>query len=150
MFTVTQIIPLLGFNLSNELVRIIGVSEIVLFEKRIVLMTEQWSLVFYRKGVQSSDLTQCRNFMSDKWFQGNDVGTQYRSGLYYTREDQKPLLEKSKEVYQNLLSKPITTEILPAGPFYYAEDYHQQYLHKNPGGYCSMRGTGVACPKVEL
>ncbi|XP_063724096.1 peptide methionine sulfoxide reductase MsrA 2-like [Symsagittifera roscoffensis] len=82
--------------------------------------------------------------------QGNDVGTQYRSGLYYTREDQKPLLEKSKEVYQNLLSKPITTEILPAGPFYYAEDYHQQYLHKNPGGYCSMRGTGVACPKVEL
>ncbi|XP_075257646.1 mitochondrial peptide methionine sulfoxide reductase-like [Convolutriloba macropyga] len=82
--------------------------------------------------------------------QGNDFGTQYRSALYYTREDQKVLAEKSLSVYQELILKRITTEIKEAGPFYYAEDYHQQYLHKVPGGYCGLKGTGVSCPKVEL
>lgn len=79
--------------------------------------------------------------------QGNDLGTQYRSGIYYTRAAQLSLIEESKRVYQARLDAvnagQITTEILPAGPFYYAETYHQQYLHKNPGGYCGLGGTGV-------
>jgi peptide-methionine (S)-S-oxide reductase len=80
--------------------------------------------------------------------QGNDVGTQYRSGLYFSQEEDRPLLEASRLRYQQALnaagrSTDITTEILPAGPFYYAEDYHQQYLSKNPGGYCGLGGTGV-------
>ena len=57
---------------------------------------------------------------------------------------------KSRDAYAALLSRPITTEVAEAGPFYYAEDYHQQYLHKEPYGYCSMRGTGVQCPKIDL
>ena len=82
--------------------------------------------------------------------QGNDVGTQYRSGIYYDDENQRRAADASKAAYQERLSAAgygaITTEILPAPEFYYAEDYHQQYLAKNPDGYCGLGGTGVACP----
>ena len=81
--------------------------------------------------------------------QGGDVGTQYRSGIYYYDDAQKAAAERSREVYQQQLTGAgygkITTEILPAPEFYYAEDYHQQYLSKNPDGYCGLGGTGVAC-----
>ena len=82
--------------------------------------------------------------------QGNDIGTQYRSGIYYFDEGQRQAAEQSRDEYQRALSKEghgaITTEILPAPEFYYAEDYHQQYLSKNPDGYCGLGGTGVTCP----
>ena len=82
--------------------------------------------------------------------QGNDVGTQYRSGVYTFSEDQQTAAEAAKTDYQTRLSDagygPITTEIRSAPPFYYAEDYHQQYLAKNPSGYCGVGGTGVTCP----
>jgi peptide-methionine (S)-S-oxide reductase len=82
--------------------------------------------------------------------QGNDVGTQYRSGIYYYDEAQKAAAERTRDEYQAALTKAghprITTEILPAPEFYYAEDYHQQYLSKNPDGYCGLGGTGVSCP----
>ncbi len=82
--------------------------------------------------------------------QGNDVGTQYRSGIYTFSDEQQRLAEASREAYQQALSqngfREITTEILPAPTFYYAEDYHQQYLAKNPNGYCGLGGTGVSCP----
>jgi len=82
--------------------------------------------------------------------QGNDVGTQYRSAVYWTTEDQRRLAEASREAYAQRLDAAgypqITTEIAQAEPFYYAEDYHQQYLHKNPWGYCGIGGTGVSCP----
>ena len=82
--------------------------------------------------------------------QGNDVGTQYRSGIYWCSEAQRAAAESSRAAYQHALSTSrfgtITTEILPASEFYYAEDYHQQYLAKNPGGYCGLGGTGVSCP----
>jgi peptide-methionine (S)-S-oxide reductase len=82
--------------------------------------------------------------------QGNDTGTQYRSGIYTYSQEQKKLAEESKNVYQQALTKAgygeITTEILEAPEFYYAEDYHQQYLAKNPGGYCGLGGTNVSCP----
>jgi len=82
--------------------------------------------------------------------QGNDVGTQYRSALYWTTEAQRDAALASKEAYQQQLGASgygeITTEIAPAGDFFYAEDYHQQYLAKNPGGYCGLGGTGVSCP----
>jgi peptide-methionine (S)-S-oxide reductase len=82
--------------------------------------------------------------------QGNDVGTQYRSAIYWTSEVQRDAAVASKETYQGQLRGAgygdITTEITEAGPFYYAEDYHQQYLAKNPGGYCGLGGTGVSCP----
>ncbi len=81
--------------------------------------------------------------------QGPDRGTQYRSGIYTHSQQQQAAAEASRDAYQQALKGSghgdITTEILPAPEFYYAEDYHQQYLHKNPGGYCSMRGTGAAC-----
>jgi len=81
--------------------------------------------------------------------QGNDVGTQYRSALYYTTAAQKAEAEASRDAYAKALSRagygPITTEIAEAGPFYFAEDYHQQYLAKNPAGYCGHGGTGVSC-----
>jgi peptide-methionine (S)-S-oxide reductase len=81
--------------------------------------------------------------------QGNDMGTQYRSGIYYNLESQQETAQRSQEQYQQKLEAaghaPITTEILPSGPFYYAEDYHQQYLHKNPSGYCGLGGIGVTC-----
>ena len=82
--------------------------------------------------------------------QGNDVGTQYRSGVYVTNDAQAAAAQASKAAYQVELSKQgygqITSEIAPAGPFYFAEDYHQQYLAKNPQGYCGIGGTGVTCP----
>jgi peptide-methionine (S)-S-oxide reductase len=81
--------------------------------------------------------------------QGADVGTQYRSGIYVDGDEQKRLAEASRGAYQERLRQAgfgsITTEILPAREFYYAEDYHQQYLAKNPEGYCGLGGTGVAC-----
>jgi peptide-methionine (S)-S-oxide reductase len=82
--------------------------------------------------------------------QGNDVGTQYRSAIYTYSEAQRRAAEASREAYQRALSArgfgAITTEIRPAPEFYYAEDYHQQYLAKNPMGYCGLGGTGVSCP----
>ncbi len=85
--------------------------------------------------------------------QGNDVGSQYRSAILWQNEEQRLAAEASRDAYQAMLSQAghgqITTEISqanPAHPFYYAEDYHQQYLAKNPGGYCGLGGTGVACP----
>ena len=82
--------------------------------------------------------------------QGNDVGTQYRSAIYTYSDDQRRAAEASRDAYQRALSArgygAITTEIRPAGEFYYAEDYHQQYLAKNPDGYCGIGGTGVSCP----
>jgi peptide-methionine (S)-S-oxide reductase len=82
--------------------------------------------------------------------QGNDVGTQYRSGIYTYGDAQQRAAERSREAFQQQLTAarygPITTEILPAPEFYYAEDYHQQYLAKNPDGYCGLGGTGVSCP----
>ena len=81
--------------------------------------------------------------------QGNDVGTQYRSVIYTSSDEQRRAAEASMAAYQAELKKagygPITTEIRPAPEFYYAEDYHQQYLHKNPNGYCGVGGTGVKC-----
>jgi peptide-methionine (S)-S-oxide reductase len=82
--------------------------------------------------------------------QGNDVGTQYRSGIYLADEADIATAQESLETYQAALGKAgrgkITTEIRKAGPFYFAEDYHQQYLAKNPSGYCGLGGTGVSCP----
>jgi len=82
--------------------------------------------------------------------QGNDRGTQYRSGIYYFDDAQHELASQSMQRYQSALQGagygPITTEVIPAPPFYYAEEYHQQYLAKNPGGYCGLGGTGVDCP----
>jgi peptide-methionine (S)-S-oxide reductase len=82
--------------------------------------------------------------------QGNDAGTQYRSGIYYYDDGQQRAAERSRDAFQGRLTAsgygPITTEIIAAPEFYYAEDYHQQYLAKNPGGYCGLGGTGVTCP----
>jgi peptide-methionine (S)-S-oxide reductase len=82
--------------------------------------------------------------------QGNDVGSQYRSAILWHDETQRVAAEASRDAYQEMLTRAghgeITTEIAKAGPFYYAEDYHQQYLAKNPGGYCGLGGTGVSCP----
>jgi peptide-methionine (S)-S-oxide reductase len=82
--------------------------------------------------------------------QGNDIGTQYRSGIYTYDDAQREAAERSRDQYQRRLTAAgygaITTEIIPSPEFYYAEDYHQQYLSKNPGGYCGLGGTGVSCP----
>ena len=82
--------------------------------------------------------------------QGNDVGTQYRSAIYTFSDEQLAAAKTSRDMYQDVLNAAgygeITTEILPAPAFYYAEDYHQQYLAKNPGGYCGLGGTGLSCP----
>jgi peptide-methionine (S)-S-oxide reductase len=82
--------------------------------------------------------------------QGNDVGTQYRSAIYWTTDEERQTAEASRDAYQARLSAagygPITTEIVEAGPFYYAEPYHQQYLMQNPRGYCPDHSTGVSCP----
>ena len=81
--------------------------------------------------------------------QGNDVGTQYRSGIYTVNDSQRATAEMARDAYDESLKaaghEPITTEVEPAGPFYYAEEYHQQYLHKVPNGYCGLVGTGVSC-----
>jgi peptide-methionine (S)-S-oxide reductase len=82
--------------------------------------------------------------------QGNDVGTQYRSAIYHTDDGQRRAAEESRDVYEEALGGagygPITMEIAPAGPFHYAEEDHQQYLHKVPNGYCGLGETGVSCP----
>ena len=82
--------------------------------------------------------------------QGNDVGTQYRSAIYYASDAQRAAAEKSRDAFQAELTKAgygdITTEVAPLGDYFYAEDYHQQYLGKNPNGYCGLGGTGVSCP----
>jgi len=82
--------------------------------------------------------------------QGNDMGTQYRSAVYWANDAQRAAVEASRDMYQAELARAgygeITTEIAGAGPFYYAEPYHQQYLAKNPNGYCGLGGTGVSCP----
>jgi len=117
-----------------------GHAEVVLvvFDPRKVSYTELIK-VFW----ESHDPTQGMR-------QGNDVGTQYRSGIYYYDDEQREIAERSRDAFQRELSEAgydaITTEILPAPEFYYAEDYHQQYLSKNPGGYCGLGGTGVSCP----
>ncbi|HXE79519.1 MAG TPA: peptide-methionine (S)-S-oxide reductase MsrA, partial [Vicinamibacterales bacterium] len=82
--------------------------------------------------------------------QGNDIGTQYRSAIYYYADEQRARAEATRDAYQRVLTDagygPITTEIREAPTFYYAEEYHQQYLHKNPHGYCGHGGTGITCP----
>ncbi|HLI38725.1 MAG TPA: peptide-methionine (S)-S-oxide reductase, partial [Streptosporangiaceae bacterium] len=81
---------------------------------------------------------------------GNDIGTQYRSAIFYRSPGQRAAAEESRAAYATKLAEagygPVTTEITAAGEFYFAEDYHQQYLDKNPAGYCGLGGTGVACP----
>jgi len=115
----------------NEVVRVVFDPKVVSYE---TLLKVFW---------ESHDPTQGMR-------QGNDVGTQYRSGIYVTSSEQRRLAEASRDAYQQVLTKagfgPITTEILEAPEFYYAEDYHQQYLAKNPAGYCGLGGTGVTCP----
>jgi peptide-methionine (S)-S-oxide reductase len=82
--------------------------------------------------------------------QGNDIGTEYRSAILWSDEVQRAAAQASRDAYEEMLQRAghgeITTELAQAGPFYYAEDYHQQYLAKNPGGYCGLGGTGVSCP----
>jgi len=110
-------------------------------------------VVFDPKAVSYSDLLRIfweSHDPTQGMRQGNDVGTQYRSGIYVYSAEQRRLAEASRDAYQRALSGarygPITTEIVDAPEFYYAEDYHQQYLAKNPWGYCGLGGTGVACP----
>ncbi len=121
-----------------------GHNEVVLvvYDPAIISL-EQLLKVFW----ESHDPTQGMR-------QGNDVGTQYRSGIYTFNAEQQQQAEASRALYQAELGKAgygaITTEIRPAGPFYYAEDYHQQYLARNPNGYCGLGGTGVNCPQSPL
>lgn len=120
-----------GMTGHNEVVRVVFDPAVISYE---ALLKRFW---------ESHDPTQGMR-------QGNDVGTQYRSGIYVETEAQRAAAEASKDTYETELRArgfgPITTEIVDAGPFYFAEDYHQQYLAKNPGGYCGLGGTGVACP----
>jgi len=120
-----------GLTGHNEVVRVV-------FDPKVVSYAELLK-VFW----ENHDPTQGMR-------QGNDVGTQYRSAIYYTDAAQRRAAEASREAYQKVLSAArygtITTEILPAPEFYYAEEYHQQYLEKKPGGYCGLGGTGVSCP----
>jgi len=115
----------------NEVVRVIYDPAQVSFEQLVSVFFE------------SHDPTQGMR-------QGNDVGTQYRSGIYTYDAEQARIAEAAKADFGPRLAAagfgPITTEIVEAGPFYFAEDYHQQYLHKNPGGYCGLGGTGISCP----
>ena len=120
-----------GLTGHNEVVRVVFDPTAVSYDE---LLTIFW---------ENHDPTQGMR-------QGNDVGTQYRSGIYVYSEAQRGAAERSRELYQEGLRRSdygaITTEILTASEFYYAEDYHQQYLAKNPGGYCGLGGTGVRCP----
>ena len=115
--------------------------------------TEAVLVVFDPKAIRYEDLLRVfweSHDPTQGMRQGNDVGTQYRSGIYWYDEAQRSAAEASRDAFQNELAKAglglITTEILAAPEFYYAEDYHQQYLAKNPGGYCGLGGTGVSCP----
>lgn len=120
-----------GLTGHNETVRVVFDPAIMPLEKLLGLFWE------------SHDPTQGMR-------QGNDRGTQYRSGIYTTSQAQADAAEATRKTYADALSEAgkgsITTEIMDAPTFYYAEEYHQQYLAKNPGGYCNMRGAGVACP----
>lgn len=115
----------------NEVVRVVFDPNVISYE---ALLKVFW---------ESHDPTQGMR-------QGNDMGTQYRSGVYVYSDSQKQIAQASRDAYQQALSDvgygKITTEILEAPEFYYAEDYHQQYLAKNPNGYCGLGGTKVACP----
>jgi peptide-methionine (S)-S-oxide reductase len=115
--------------------------------------TEAVLVVFDPKVIRYEDLLQVfweSHDPTQGMQQGNDVGTQYRSGIYYDSEAQRRSAESSRDAYQPRLTAAghgeFTTEIVPAPEFYYAEEYHQQYLAKNPGGYCGLGGTGVSCP----
>ena len=115
--------------------------------------TEVVKVVFDPKVISYGDLLKAfweNHDPTQGMRQGNDVGTTYRSAIYYADEAQKTEAERSRDAYQAALSKAgrgeITTEIEALGPFYYAEDYHQGYLAKNPAGYCGIGGTGVVCP----
>jgi peptide-methionine (S)-S-oxide reductase len=115
--------------------------------------TEAVFVVFDPKAISYADLLRVfweSHDPTQGMRQGNDVGTQYRSGIYTTSDEQRRLAEMSKADYEKALKarglKGITTEILDAPPFYYAEAYHQQYLARNPNGYCGLGGTGVSCP----
>jgi peptide-methionine (S)-S-oxide reductase len=110
-------------------------------------------VVFDPEGVRYEDLLKVfweSHDPTQGMRQGNDAGTQYRSGIYCYGGEQQLAAEASRDAFQKELRNarygPITTEILPAPEFYYAEEYHQQYLAKNPGGYCGLGGTGVSCP----
>jgi peptide-methionine (S)-S-oxide reductase len=120
-----------GMTGHNEVVRVVYDPSVVSYE---ALLKVFW---------ESHDPTQGMQ-------QGNDTGTQYRSGIYAFGDEQRLAAEASKAAYQKVLEKAgygaITTEVLAAPEFYFAEDYHQQYLEKNPGGYCGLGGTGIACP----
>ena len=120
-----------GLTGHNEVVRVVFASDTVSYEKLLQIFWE------------NHDPTQ-------GMAQGNDFGTQYRSGIYTFSEAQKKLALESKSQFGKKLQEagygPITTEIIDAPSFYYAEDYHQQYLGKNPNGYCGLGGTGVTCP----
>lgn len=120
-----------GMTGHNEVVRVVFDPKQVSYEELLKVFWE------------SHDPTQGMR-------QGNDAGTQYRSGIYTYDAAQRAAATQSKEAYEVKLREArygaITTEILDAPPFYYAEDYHQQYLAKNPDGYCGLGGTGVACP----
>lgn len=119
-----------GMTGHNEVVRVVFDPQIISYERLLNLFWE------------SHDPTQGMQ-------QGPDRGTQYRSGIYTYNEQQLSAAQNSQVAFQNALSEkgfgPITTEIVTAPEFYFAEDDHQQYLHKNPGGYCSMQGTGAVC-----
>lgn len=120
-----------GLTGHNEVVRVVYDPKVISYD---TLLKVFW---------ESHDPTQGMR-------QGNDVGTQYRSGIYVYSDEQRKQAEASRAMFQEELLKAgygkITTEILDASEFYYAEDYHQQYLAKNPGGYCGLGGTGVTCP----
>lgn len=124
-----------GMTGHNEVVRVVYDPKVISYE---TLLKVFW---------ENHDPTQGMR-------QGNDVGTQYRSGIYVYSEEQKKLAQASQEAYQKALSQAgygkISTEILDAPEFYYAEGYHQQYLAKNPNGYCGLGGTRVACPAPIL
>lgn len=117
-----------GLTGHNEMVRVVFNSKFMSYEN---LLKVFWESHNPTQGMQ----------------QGNDVGTQYRSGIYTYSEEQQEIAERTKQEYQQALSMKgygaITTEIIEAPEFYYAEDYHQQYLAKNPGGYCGLGGTGA-------
>lgn len=115
--------------------------------------TEAVLVVFDPKLVRYEDLLQVfweSHDPTQGMRQGNDMGTQYRSGIYAADDTQRRAAEQARDLYQPKLTAAgygrITTEIIPATEFYYAEEYHQQYLAKNPGGYCGIGGTGVSCP----
>lgn len=120
-----------GMTGHNEVVRVVFDPDVISYQRLLKIFWE------------SHDPTQGMR-------QGNDLGTQYRSGIYTVGEQQRQLAEASKLSYQAALAArgkgAITTEIVAAPEFYYAELYHQQYLAKNPGGYCGLGGTGVVCP----